>query len=297
MIHGVDAHCHVFSATGVDPTALIGGAEYSPPMVSVEDHTRHLMAMGCRSGVLVQPSAYGTSDHRCLLASLRTRPDHLRGVVAIPPGTSVATIEAMHRAGVRATRVQDGYPGGVPVEALLEVAELVSPWGWHIEVWTDVRRHVKWLGGAIRRCSTPVMIDHLGYIPSDVPLDAPALRLMIELLSEGDLWVALSGLDRLLPAEVARDPDSPGFEAAWARHEERITERVQAFVQACPSQLVWGTDWPHVGLKLPHPDGPTVRSRLDHWVPDLQIRHQILFDNAVRRYDFPTSVANSVETQ
>lgn len=287
MIEGVDAHCHVFAAEGVDQTELVGQAAYQPPMVTVDDHARYLGTMGYEHGVLVQPSAYGASDHRCLLAALSARPDYLRAVAVLPPGTPPRTIEAMHAAGVRATRVQDGYPGGVPVEALLEVAEMVRPWGWHVEMWTDLRRHHNWLGDAIRRCPVPVMIDHLGNVPSDVPLEHRALQLMVQLLREGHIWVALSGLDRLLPARVGTDPAAPGFQAAWAAHEETITERVQALVQACPSQLIWGSDWPHVGLKLPHPDGPSVRARLDRWVPDPQVRRQILVDNAVRRYDFP----------
>jgi len=296
MILGIDAHCHVFAADGVDPTELVGHAAYRPPMVSVDDHTQHLATMGYEHVVLVQPSAYGTSDHRCLLASLRARPDHLRAVASIQPGTSAETIETMHAAGVRATRVQDGYPGGVPVQALPEVAQMVRPWGWHIEIWTDVRRHHTWLGDAIRRSPVPVMIDHLGYIPSDVPLKVPALQLMVELLRDGDVWVALSGLDRLLPAAVGTDPAAPGFDVAWARHEEAITQRAQAFVQACPTQIIWGTDWPHVGLQLPHPDGPTVRERLNRWVPDPRVRQQILIDNAVRCYDFTAPTAESVET-
>lgn len=277
-------------------TELVGHAVYRPPSVSVEDHTRHLATMGYEHGVLVQPSAYGTNDHRCLLASLRARPNQLRAVAAIQPGTSAEIIETMHAAGVRATRLQDGYAGGVPVEALSEVVEMVRPWGWHVEIWTDVRRHDTWLGDAIRRSPVPVMIDHLGYIPSDIPLDTPALKLIVELLRDGEVWVALSGLDRLLPADVGTDPTAPGFDAAWARHEEAITERAQAFVQACPTQLIWGTDWPHVGLQLPHPDGPTVRERLNRWVPDPRVRQQILVDNPVRCYDFPAFTAEALET-
>lgn len=282
---GIDAHCHVFTCDGAGPTPLVGGAAYEPPQVDVDDHAAHLAAVDCDRGVLVQPSAFGY-DHRCLLAALRRRPDQLRGVVCVPLGTDPEVLTEMHVAGVRGTRVQDGYPGGVPVEALVEVGEMVAPFGWHIEVWTDVRRHVGWLGDAIRRCPVPVVLDHLGYLPSDVGTDHPTVRLMLDLLAQDQIWVALSGSERLLPAGTQLDPGSPGFADTWRRHEAAITARVRAFVETRPGNLVWGSDWPHVGLRLPHPDSAEVRARLDQWTPDAAVRQQILVDNPVRRYGF-----------
>ncbi len=281
---GIDAHCHVFTDDGVGPTPLVGAAAYQPPQVDADDHAAHLAAVDCDRGVLVQPSAFG-SDHRCLSAALRRRPDSLRGVACVPPGTDPGALADLHAAGVRGTRLQDGYPGGVPVEALVEVGAVVAPLGWHLELWTDVRRHVDWLGEAVRRCPVPVVLDHLGYLPSDVGLDSPAVRLVLELLAEDQVWVTLSGSERLLPAGTDLDAGT------WRRHEEAITARVRAFVETRPGNLLWGSDWPHVGLALPHPDGAEVRARLDHWVPDVAVRRQILVDNPERRYGFAATAA------
>lgn len=280
---GIDAHCHVFVADGVTPTAPVGGAAYRPPQVDVADHAAHLAAMGCDRGVLVQPSAYG-DDHRCLLAALETRPDHLRGVACVPLGTPPDRLRLMHAAGVRGTRVQDGYPGGVPVESLVAVGEMVAPLGWHVELWTDVRRHLDWLGAAIRECPVPVVLDHLGYLPSDVGPDDAAVRLMHELLAEDQVWVALSGLERLLPPGTG--PGDPDFSEVWRRHQDAVARRVRDLVRIRPQNLLWGSDWPHVGLQLPLPASDEVRARLDHWVPDAATRTQILLDNPQRRYDF-----------
>ncbi|RZU32366.1 amidohydrolase family protein [Blastococcus saxobsidens] len=282
---GIDAHCHVFVADGVDMSRLVGGAAYDPPPFDVHDHAEHLRAAGCDRGVLVQPSAYG-DDHRCLLAALRTRPDALRGVVCVAPGTPADELAAMHAAGVRGTRVQDGYPGGVPVEALVEVGGMVAPLGWHVEVWTDVRRHVDRLGDAVRRCPVPVVLDHLGYLPSDVAIDAPAMRLVLELLAEDQVWVTLSGLERLLPPGVEAGHGGPDFAEAWERHEQAITERVRALVQVRPQNLLWGSDWPHVGVRLPVPGAAGMRERLERWVPDPAVRQAVLVDNPARRYGF-----------
>lgn len=281
----VDAHCHVFVADGVDMSRLVGGAAYQPPPVDVHDHAEQLRAAGCDRGVLVQPSAFG-DDHRCLLAALRTRPEALRGVACVAPGTSPEELAELHAAGVRGTRVQDGYPGGVPVEALVEVGEMVAPLGWHIEVWTDVRRHLDRLGDDVRRCPVPVVLDHLGYLPSDVGLDHPAMRLVLELLAEDQVWVTLSGLERLLPAGVEAEAGSAAYAAAWAEHEEAIAARVRALAEVRPQNLLWGSDWPHVGLHLPVPDGAGMRARLEGWLPDPAVQHAVLVDNPTRRYDF-----------
>ncbi|TWH18764.1 amidohydrolase family protein [Prauserella rugosa] len=284
----VDVHCHVFSADGAGPTPTVLDAAYRPPRADVADHRRHLDAVRCGRGVLVQPSAYGR-DHRCLLAALRSDPDRLRGVACVDPGWADEDLARMHAAGVRGTRVQDGYPGGVPVESLVEVGRKVAPLGWHVEVWTDVRRHVSWFGDAVRRCPVPVVVDHLGYVPSDVGTGDPAVRLLLDLLADGEIWMTLSGLDRLLPGSGA--PGDPGFDETWRRHEDAVTERVRAFVDARPEQVLWGSDWPHVGLRLPAPDSARIRARLDRWVPDPDLRRRILVDNAVRRYDFGTAPA------
>lgn len=283
-----DTHCHVFTADGAGPTPAVTGAAYRPPQAGVEDYVKHLDAVRCGRGVLVQPSAYGR-DHRCLLAALRNRPDRLRGVACVDASWSDADLARMHAAGVRGTRVQDGYPGGVPVESLVEVGRKVAPLGWHVEVWTDVRRHVEWLGDAVRRCPVPVVIDHLGYVPSDAGVDDPAVRLLLELLADGEIWVTLSGLDRLVPG--APSADEPGFAEKWRRHEDAVAQRVRAFAEARPQHLLWGSDWPHVGLRLPAPDSARVRARLDDWIPDAELRRRILVDNAAERYGFDTGLA------
>ena len=283
-VRGVDAHCHVFTDPAVPVTPLVGGAAYPPPPVDVDDFAAHLAEVGCDRGVLVQPSAYGT-DHRCLLAALRRRPEALRGVACVRPGTGPEELATLHAAGVRGTRVQDGFPGGVPVTDLLPVAETVAPLGWHVEVWSDLRRHLDWFGDAVRRCPVPVVLDHLGTLPSDVGLADPAVQLVLDLLAEDRVWVTLSGVERLLPAGV--DPADRTPDGAWQRHVAAVDERVTALVAVRPQNLLWASDWPHVGLRGPAPDGAEVRARLARWVPDEALREQVLVDNPARRYDFP----------
>jgi 2-pyrone-4,6-dicarboxylate lactonase len=92
-------------------------------------------------------------------------------------------------------------------------------------------------------------------------------------------------MERLLP-EGSPAPGDPEWERAWRRHEAAVAERVQAFAGARPENLLWGSDWPHVGLQLPAPASAETLARLRRWLPDQALQQQILVDNPERRYDF-----------
>lgn len=282
----IDNHCHVFQHQAVPPPPRLEGAAYTAPKADAQGHRTHLDRMGATHGVLVQPSAYGTDDHEILLAALRSRPDALRGVACAPPTMSSTELDRFQDAGIRGTRVQDGFPGGVPVEALPEVSSMAHAVGWHVEVWTDLRRRVDTFRDLVVRSAVPVVIDHLGNVPSDEGLDSPVIRMILELIRDGRCWVTLSGLDRLLPSAAPQDPADPRYASAWQDHEARIAERAHAMVEAAPDRVLWGTDWPHVGLKLPHPSTKQLVGRLERWVPDPTVRQLITSTNPATLYGF-----------
>jgi predicted TIM-barrel fold metal-dependent hydrolase len=67
--------------------------------------------------------------------------------------------------------------------------------------------------------------------------------------------------------------------------------RARAYVKAAPERLVWGSDWPHPGVRDPEPkpdDAVLIDLMLD-WAPDDAVRNRILVDNAAKLYDFPKS--------
>jgi|SRR5580704_7546586 D-galactarolactone isomerase len=85
-------------------------------------------------------------------------------------------------------------------------------------------------------------------------------------------WAAISRFDRKLPF---------GRSSAIAR----------AYVKAAPERLVWGSDWPHPGVRDPEPkpdDAILIDLMLD-WAPDEAVRNRIFVDNAAKLYDFPKS--------
>jgi predicted TIM-barrel fold metal-dependent hydrolase len=62
----------------------------------------------------------------------------------------------------------------------------------------------------------------------------------------------------------------------------------QAFVQAAPERLVWGSDWPHPTPKIP-PDDAGLLDLLGEWAPTDATRRRILVTNPESLYGFPKS--------
>ena len=50
---------------------------------------------------------------------------------------------------------------------------------------------------------------------------------------------------------------------------------------------MWGSDWPHPGLKGQQPDDAILFDLLLDWAPDEQVRNRILVQNPEVLYGFP----------
>ena len=60
-------------------------------------------------------------------------------------------------------------------------------------------------------------------------------------------------------------------------------------VETAPERCVWGSDWPHPGVRDPEPkpDDAVLFDLLLAWAPDESVRHRILVENPAVLYDFP----------
>jgi predicted TIM-barrel fold metal-dependent hydrolase len=250
----------------------VDGAAYVPFSAPVESFVAHLQALGFSRGVLVNPSTYGT-DHTVLLDALRAWPDRLRGIAVVPPTVDDATLDRMHAAGVRGCRVQDRMAGGLRIEALPLLASRVGERGWHLEVWTDLRRNGEVVRRTLRNTSTPIVLDHLGNLPAPAPGEADAgIAILRELVAYDNCWVTLSGAYRL----AAPLPE--------VRAAELLQGRVDTLLSLAPDRLVWGSDWPYVRPPGPAPTESDHLTVLDRWLPDAALRERVLVKNAAALY-------------
>jgi 2-pyrone-4,6-dicarboxylate lactonase len=223
--------------------------------------------------VVAQGSAYG-QDHRALLAAIGRDPDNRRGVALVEPATPDATLKHLHENGVcgaRVNYVRHLNPKGFDEAACWQVVRRIEPLGWHLELHVDAVDLGR-IQGFLRESPIEVVIDHMGRVDAALgPLQSP-FHTLLELVSSRRCWIKLSGADRL-----AKRGDL-----------QTAVPFARALVEAAPERVVWGTDWPHVNLKVPLSDEALFRFLLQI-APDDLARTRLLVDNPARLYGFRPS--------
>jgi len=67
-----------------------------------------------------------------------------------------------------------------------------------------------------------------------------------------------------------------------------VVKLAQAYVQAAPERMVWGTNWPHPN-ETTKPDDAMIFDLLSEYAPDEATRHRILVSNPAVLYGFAKS--------
>lgn len=263
-LQGIDTHAHVFSATA----SAVAGSRYRPPYeASLAGWRSHWAGAGITHGVIVQPSFFGT-DNAEALAAVAADPRHLRAVAVVDPAFDGESLARLHSGGVRAIRLNLKSARDYSVFSRPEwrgLFERAHALGWHAEVYVDTGRLPE-IAPAFAATPIPIVFDHFGS-PGGVPSAVDATFASVTALSASrPVWAKLSGPYRLGGADAA---------ALAARWLDAVG----------PSQLVWGSDWPWTNHEREN-DYARLRESLDHWVGAERAR-AIVWDNAVRLYDFP----------
>jgi 2-pyrone-4,6-dicarboxylate lactonase len=107
------------------------------------------------------------------------------------------------------------------------------------------------------------------------------MRLILDLLKNGNWWIGLSNGDLRSHAGYPWDD---------------AVEFGRLLYEAAPDRCLWGTDWPHVHRFMrPDKDGhsdygldhETARVALfERYLPDRAARDKVLVDNPARFFDF-----------
>jgi D-galactarolactone isomerase len=144
--------------------------------------------------------------------------------------------------------------------------------GWHVQIHMRADQ-ITAAASLWERLPCAIVFDHLGRLPQPAGTDDPAFKVIRKLIDTGRTWVKLSG------AYLNSKIGPPSYPDA--------TRVAQAFVQAAPERMVWGSDWPHPNLSLAQkPDDAVLLDLLSEWAPDEQSRHRILVENPQTLYGF-----------
>lgn len=247
---------------------------YTPPDALLSDYRKMLTTLGVERAVLVQPSVYGT-DNSAMLDAMKADPARLRGVAVIADDVDGDELKRLHEAGVRGVRVnivdvKDRKAGTLPLEALTQLAARINPLGWHMEFLMHVDEFPD-LDRMLADFPVETVYGHLGYMKTDHGPDNPGFHALLRMMQAGRAWAKLTG-----PYRISAEP-LPHADTNHYAH---------ALLNAAPAQVVWGSDWPHVMVKGPMPNDGDLCDILAAWIPDADLRQQVLVDNPARLYGF-----------
>jgi len=261
-----DAHCHVFGPGDRFPYAA--NRRYTP-----EDAPKEMLRalhdhLGIERAVIVQASCHGT-DNRAMLDCIASDPKRYRGVAIVDDSFTDADYDKLHAGGVRGVRFNFvKHLGGAPDLAVFNrVVDRVKGRGWHMVLHVDAPDIVP-LSSMIRALPLPFVIDHMGRVPSAAGVEQPPLRALLELSRLENCWIKVCGAERIsMPPYAAAVPIA------------------HALVDAAPTRVLWGTDFPH-----PNPTHSADEADLVDLVPQFAApalaQHRLLVDNPARLYGF-----------
>ncbi|RAI43943.1 amidohydrolase family protein [Rhodoplanes roseus] len=264
-----DAHFHVFGPGDVFP--------YAPkrPFTPHDAPKERLLALhrllGFERGVFVQSSCHGT-DHRALLDLLAATDGRYRGVALLAPDTPADEVARLHAAGLRGVRFNFlPHLGGRPsLDGLRTVMDLVAPFGWHIEIHVTGKELLDSLD-VIAGIRAKVVIDHIGRVDVAEGTSGFAFGALKKLLDRGNIWVKLSGVDRISRA-------GPPFADAVAL--------ARALARHAPQRVLWGTDWPHPNISRFMPNDGELVDLIPQIAEDTRTQQSMLVDNPTEFFDF-----------
>jgi len=264
-----DTHCHVFGPGEVFP--YVATRKYTPPDAPKEKLRELHDILGIERAVIVQASCHGT-DNTAMLDAIAASDGRYRGVCNADASFTERLFDQLHAGGVRGVRFNFvKHLGGAPdLDKMRAIISKVEHLPWHVELHFDARDLLEY-ESVLDEIPLPVVIDHMGRTPVIEGLDqAPFQSLLTKLRDSDDLWVKVSGVERLSAA-------GPPFSDA--------VPFASACIEAAPDRVLWGTDWPHPNVKVMPNDGD-LADLIPQMAPTIELQQQLLVDNPARLFGF-----------
>lgn len=230
--------------------------------------------LGVQRGVVVQPSVYGT-DNRSTLAVVARNPDSFRAIAVVEYSVSEEELECLHQQGVRGIRINVSFGASYNKNQLINLAHRIQPLGWHIQLLVDVSEF-DFIFDDLANIPVPLVIDHMGHVHSSKGVANAGFQHLLKSVHDGKAWVKLSGTYRNSCYTRAPYDDTNPF----------ARELLKANIERC----LWGTDWPHPGLKEGMPDDTELLDAAVNCMTNEATRLKVLVDNPEQLYDFPRVV-------
>ena len=264
-----DAHVHVFGPRARFPFAE--GRSYTPSDATKEMLFALHKRLGIQHCVIVQPACHGM-DNSVTADAIAATGGSYKGVALVPLTISDAELKWLDAAGLCGARFHymTHLAKGPPIDEVVTFGRRLADIGWHLQIHAE-NSLIAELTPALKRAPVPVVIDHMGRIDASLGIDQPDFRALLALLNDKNVWVKVSGADRITRA-------GPPYADAVPFARKLVAE----FGDRC----VWGTDWPHPNHDGPIPDDGILVDILGEIAPGEVARQALLVDNPRRFYHF-----------
>ncbi|MEB7505498.1 amidohydrolase family protein [Arthrobacter koreensis] len=264
-----DAHVHLFGPHERFPFAP--QRTFTPEDVPLETLQEMHTVMGVARSVLVQSAAHGR-DHSVLVDALRRAPEIYRAVALIDPQTPAGTVKQLDAEGFCGARIHFApHLGHSPsTDDVRAIVDRIAPLNWHLEVHV-MDEGIYEFSDMADQLDLTMVVDHMGRVNPDPVADDPRVAELGNLLSKENVWVKLSGADR-----ISNLTPSMSDGLAFARK----------LFQSHPDRCVWGSDFPHPNTHGFVPwDHELVRG-IAEIAPSAEDRARLLVHNPARLFGF-----------
>ena len=269
-VGAVDAHCHVFGPA--DRFPYHPKRKYTPCDAPKEKLFELRDYLGFSRNVIVQASCHG-SDNSALVDALEASGDLARGVSVLSPEVTDHELRQLDNAGVRGVRFNfvKRLVDSIPREVFIDLADRVKPFDWHIVVYfespdlADLKPFIESLAR-----DQVVVVDHMGRPDVGLGPEGSEFKAFMSLLYQNtNIWTKVSCPERL----TKQAPDYSD-----------VVPFAKALVEAFPTRVLWGTDWPHPNMKSHTPDDGSLVDIIPLIAETEELRRQLLIENPMRLY-------------
>jgi D-galactarolactone isomerase len=227
--------------------------------------------------VVVTPAPYPASfaDNQVTLDAIAQFGAQARGVAVISPSITDAELKALAGGGFRGIRFSLARADTMTpaIDTIAPLSKRVTALGWHVQINMTADQIVA-AGDLWNRLPSTIVFDHMGHMPQPMGIGHPAFTIIRRLVDKGRTWVKLS---------VTYDSSKVG-PPTYAD----VNKVGQAYVQAAPERMVWGSNWPHPN-EPDKPNDAVLFDLLADWAPSEATRHRILVENPETLYSFTKS--------
>jgi predicted TIM-barrel fold metal-dependent hydrolase len=266
-----DTHLHVYGPP--DKYPLSPDRNYTPdPRSTLEDYLEVHRSLGLERAVIVTGSANGTNN-KVTLDALADMNGSFKALALLDPGITDSDLLHLNKSGFTGFRVKANGRGGLSFENTTKMIERVSGFGWHVEFMSESTAEVLATVPLLSKLGVPYVFDHVAHAEPESTPKNELDELLRVLKTEEHAWISLYSFYQLSRSGAPDYAD--------------VIEIVQSIIEARPERVIWGSNWPHAGIRVPMPNDADLLDFLLKVAPDEKTRRLILCANPARLYGWP----------